>query len=297
MIPTLSSESDSNIRSSCKDRIEALEHWLRRLIDDLLTAAYGDYFTYADASGNRAIKKSLSELVDERRSKEPSRYPRKIDAVLLDDAINIVCNPRLYDLHFKAPFQHAFPNGLPETRTFLNRIAAPRNNLAHANSISLRQAEQIICYSNDVIDSFKNYYIERGMQSEYNVPTILKVVDSFGNTLTRSQFGEHPGGGILRSLADVPQFSLRPGDVLTIELEIDPAFPTDGYRLRWDVPGTGLPSQNSNRLVMPITVAHVAETLWISCTLTTTREWHRYGRHDDSIHISYRVLPPVQRDV
>jgi hypothetical protein len=53
---------DSEIRSVCRDRIEALEHWLRRLIDDTLTPVYGDYFNYTDEKGNRLISSKLSEL-------------------------------------------------------------------------------------------------------------------------------------------------------------------------------------------------------------------------------------------
>lgn len=294
MYPALLAANDSEIRSSCKERIESLEHWLRRLIDDLLSSAYGDYFGHIDVHGNRLIKKSLSDQVEERRAREPQRYPRKIDAVLLDDAINIICNPHLYNAHFKSALHNAYPNGVAETRIFLERIAAPRNNLAHANSIGLRQAEQIICYTNDVIDSLKTYYIERGMQNLYNAPSILKFVDSFGNTLTRSQFGSHPSGGILKSLIDDPRFYLRPGDVLTLEIEVDPAFTQDGYILKWKVPRKMPPLPHDNaRIVVPIAVEHVQEMLWINCTLITSREWHRHGSHDDTIHVAYRVLPPL----
>ena len=47
---------DAEIRSLCKEKIESLEHWLRRLIDDTLAPIYGDYFAHTDASGNRLVK-------------------------------------------------------------------------------------------------------------------------------------------------------------------------------------------------------------------------------------------------
>ncbi|HEX4950262.1 MAG TPA: hypothetical protein VFZ34_26595, partial [Blastocatellia bacterium] len=84
---------DLETRSICKEKIESLEHWLRRLIEDVLRPVYGDYFVYKDASGNRLINSKLSQTVEERRAKEPLRYPRKIDAVLLEDAVNIICKP------------------------------------------------------------------------------------------------------------------------------------------------------------------------------------------------------------
>jgi len=100
--------TDSELRSICKERIEALEHWLRRLIDDVLTPLYGDYFMHADAKGNRLIRGSLSQQVEERRAKEPSRYPRKIDAVLLEDAVDIICKPELFKNHFSKALYDAF---------------------------------------------------------------------------------------------------------------------------------------------------------------------------------------------
>ena len=108
---------DSEIRHISKQKLEALEHWLRRLIDEVLTKAYGDdYFSYMDESGNRLIKKKLSDSIDERIRKEPNRYSRKVDAILLDDAIDIVCNPSLFNKHFKEPMSQAFPNGREVTR-------------------------------------------------------------------------------------------------------------------------------------------------------------------------------------
>jgi len=174
---------DSEVRSQCKEKLESLEHWLRRLIDDTLTPVYGDYFSFTDQVGNRLIKNSLVQQVAARRVHEPARYPRNIDAVLLDDAVDIVCKPDLFQKHFRQALSKAFPDGREEARTFLGRLLAPRNNLAHANAISARQAEQIICYSNDVIDSLKDYYRTLGMHEIYNVPTILKVTDSFGHAL------------------------------------------------------------------------------------------------------------------
>ena len=202
MLTHLSSIKDSEIRSICKEKIESLEHWLRRLIDDMLTPIYGDYFSYTDTLGNRLIKKSLVQQVATRRANEPLRYPRNIDAVLLEDAVNIICKQDLYQNHFKPALVEAFPNGHDEAKTFFDRLLVPRNNLAHANAISIRQAEQIICYSNDVIDSLKIYYRAQGMQEAYDVPLILKVTDSFGNVFTRSQLSLCHYGGIMRSFLD-----------------------------------------------------------------------------------------------
>lgn len=296
MLENLLRMSDSEIRSICKDRIESLEHWLRRLIDDMLSPPYGDYFTHVDSHGNRLIRKSLSDQIDQRRRSEPGRYPRKIDAVLLDDSIAIICNDQLFGLHFRAPLSQAFPEGREEARTFLQRLVAPRNQLAHANAISLRQAEQVVCYSNDVIDSLKAFYIGAGMQSEYNVPLILRVTDSFGSTYMRSQFQANPGGGILKGMYDEPRFYLRPGDTLTVEVEVDPAFDPGTYELQWSA-SSGLPLDIVDRpkIAVAITRRHVAEQFYLFCRLATKREWHRLpGGLDDQLVIAYKVLPPIE---
>src|SRR5450756_2124003 len=90
--------TEDQIRNLCKEKIESLEHWLRRLIDEKLSASHGDYFSYIDGAGNRLIKKGIVDELEERLKKDPTRYSRKIDAVLLSDAIDIICNPQLYSI-------------------------------------------------------------------------------------------------------------------------------------------------------------------------------------------------------
>ena len=288
--------TDSEIRSVCKEKIETLEHWLRRLIDDLLIPAYGDYFQYVDSTNNRLIRKSLSEQVAGRQLREPSRYPRKIDAVLLEDAVDIICKPELYKAHFRGPLKDAFPDGLDEARTFLIRLLPARNHLAHANAISVRQAEQVVCYSNDIIDSLKSYYRSMGMQQSYNVPLILKITDSFGNVFTRSQLGPCHDGGIMISFLDTDDMFLRPGDTLILEIEVDPSFATDEYKILWTStkPWDKSPLTDK-RVVIPITNRQVAQQFDVQCRITTNKDWHRmHMGADDFLMLYYKVLPPLE---
>ncbi|MDC4496190.1 hypothetical protein NQ777_06285, partial [Acinetobacter baumannii] len=74
--------SDAEIRQICKERIETLEFWLRRLIDQEFLKIDSDYFNFQDEKGNRLIKRSIADKVIERQSKEPERYSRYIDATL-----------------------------------------------------------------------------------------------------------------------------------------------------------------------------------------------------------------------
>lgn len=295
MSADLISMKDSTIRNLCKEKIESLEHWLRRLIDDTLTPVYGDYFSHADPSGNRLIKNALAQQVATRRAAEPLRYPRDIDAVLLEDAVDIICKPDLFQNYFHPAMREAFPDGRDEARTFLKRLLVPRNNLAHANAISSRQAEQIICYSNDIIDSLKSYYRAMGMQETYDVPLILRVTDSFGNTFTRSQFQPCHDGGIMLMFFDQPHMHLRPGDTLTLELEVDPAYDPNSYSIRWT---STKPWQNepatSAKVVIPISNKQVGQQFSVHCSITTNRDWHRmHMGADDFLMMYYKVLPPI----
>jgi hypothetical protein len=287
----LDEQKDSDIRSICKDRIEALEHWLRRIIDELLKAKYGDYFKYVDQKGNRLFGQKLIEQVENRRTKEPTRYPRAIDAILLDDAIDIICRPDLWTL-FRVPLQMAFPDGSAEARTFLTRLTDPRNRLAHANPIGIRAAEQVICYSNDVIESLKFYYRDQGMQQQYNVPLILKVTDWLGNVYMKNQFSPHPGGGGALDFRARKEYLLRVGDVITIEIEVDPSFDPAEYTLLWQGKGINPPLETP-RIVIPITASQVAESFWLHGKVISKKEWHRLNHYDDEIILGYKVLPPT----
>ncbi len=283
--------TDAEIRNLCKEKLESLEHWLRRLIDETLTAKYGDYFSYVDAKGSRLIKNDIVQSLEERRRREPDRYKRRIDAVLLDDTVAIICNPQIYP-HFKPAFDNAFPDGASEARTFLKRLTNPRNNLAHANPISLRQAEQIICYSNDIIDSIKIYYTATGMQEDYNVPLILKVTDSFGNVFHRNELFYSPFGYLVKSYKEERQYFLRPGDVLTVEVEVDPSFDPSEYTVNWTI-ATSQVIADSPKLVLVITEEHVGEQLDVECEVKSRKSWHRLGvRGDDLLDLYCKVLPP-----
>jgi hypothetical protein len=285
--------SDSEIRSICKNKLESLEYWLRRLIDKKLSDNYGDYFSHEDAKGKRLIDKNIVKSLTERIAKEPSRYPRKIDAVLLNDAINIICNPQLFNSHFKEPLSLAFPSS-EVTRLFMKRLIAPRNCLAHANSISLRQAEQVICYTGDIIESIKNHYIKYNMETEYNVPLILKGTDSFGNSFHNHQCNTFGGGGILKDLSNDPLSYLSPRDTITLEVEIDPSFPRESYVISWYLAEMSIPDSNKPKITREITEKEVSTQLQIKCNVTTNKDWHRLsGGKDDFLMFIYKVLPPT----
>ena len=285
---------NSEVRSSCKRKLESLELWLRRLIDQTLSAQFGDYFNHKDANGNRLIANRISSPVADRMIREPDRYPRQIDAVLLDDAISIICNPSLY-IHFQPALELAFPDGCEEARTFMARLTDPRNKLAHANPISSHDAERVFCYSSDIIGSISHYYSNQNMNQEYNVPLFVRFTDSFGNAVHRDQMQPIHDGGVMKIFHRDTDCDLRPGHTLSIEVEVDSTFDPSAYTLRWTSPnGLSQSVPNGPKANIEITAKQVAQQFSVMCTLTTRNEWHRMGGgKDDFLMITYRVLPPI----
>ena len=168
------------LRDHCRRAIEALEFWLRRSIDTALAEAYGaDYFSAVDEQGNNVINAELRRSLGERRDANPNRYARLIDAALLEDEIRIICNPNLYPRFFGQALNEAFPVGREQAKATLDRLVGPRNALSHNNPVSVREAEQVICYSGDVIESLKKFETpgrERTKKRRGKVPIPAKLL-------------------------------------------------------------------------------------------------------------------------
>ena len=279
-------------RSLCKIEIENLEIWLRRLVHESLSKGYGkNYLEHKDENNNYLINRKIMQDVNDRIKQEPKRFPRCIDAFFLSDLIYIICRDDLYNKFFKDPFFKAFPNGNNEARTFLERLVDPRNALYHANPISDRQAEQVICYCHDIIDSLKEYYFGMGTEREFNVPRIIKLTDSFGNTTHLNEIESHIGPWFFNK---DPKNYLRPGDRLGIEVEIDPSFDTSSYTIEWDINGNTISKYTNNtKISLEIEVKHVRIYFSVACSIISNKIWHKHGICDDKIDLLYKVLPPL----
>lgn len=286
--------AEAELREICRIRLENVERWLRRLVHEELSKHYPNYLQAKRPDGARVIKTRIAKDAQDRRDANPERYPRDVDAFLLDDLVDVVSNPLLYP-YFRLALRQAFPDGRDEAQTFLKRLIAPRNALAHANQLTLRSAEQIVCYSGDIIASLKTYYRDIGMENDYNVPTILRVSDNIGNSFERSQLSIVHDGGVGMFLAK--KVSLRPGDVLTLEIEIDPSFDPTTYDIRWaSVKPMSADRTDSHRIIINITESIVAQEWTLQFRITTKNSWHRMEMGaDDFLLLSYRILPPIWR--
>lgn len=288
----LSRFTELELQAMCQVQLGMLELWLRRLIQDRFEYVYANDILHAKhSSGSFIVKKEIRESVRKRIQDRPGRYSRSIDAALLDDLISIICNPQIYRACFVAALICAFPGGADEARTFLHRLAAPRNRLAHHNPISIRQAEQVVCYSNDIVYALREFYEMSGTADEYNVPRILRMWDSFGNVQHTQANAEE---GQYFDYSDNPTSYLRPGDTLTIEIEVDPSFWNEGYKIKWGPTYAAFEGDRLKKLILPIENQHVSRKLPIIIQVISNKDWHRLGPYFDDFWVAnYRVLPPV----
>jgi hypothetical protein len=290
----LSKLTQLDLRDACRARLEMLELWLRRLIHEQFEQEYSkDILNAKNKAGDFVLKKRIRENIEKRLHDQPERYKRPVDAALLDDLITIICKPDTYKSCFAIALKVAFPQGAEEARNFLGRLLTPRNHLSHANPISIRQAEQVICYSNDVVYALRDFYAMRGKADAYNAPSILRMWDSFGH-MEHAQ-AAHANMPHKFDYSDDPASCLRPGDTLTIEIEVDPSFSEEGFIVKWSSMFVDQDQQGERlvKLVLPVENRHVGRELQFDIKIISHQDWHRHQVWDDIWRVIYRVLPPI----
>lgn len=285
---------ENELREHCKRAVEALELWLRRFIDDKLSSAFGaNYVDATRTDGTRVLRAELSRSLKGRASKEPQRFPRPIDAALLDDLISIVCNPILYEAYFAEGLAGAFPSGPDTLRIFLERLITPRNALYHANPLSVHDAHRILCYTMDVVASLKSYYARVNVAQQFNVPTVIRVSDSLGQVSYLSGPTRTATGFTMLDYSRDEGTFLRCGDTLSIEVDVDPTFDSKEFEIEWVVANISAPMVSGRKFVLVLTERYVATRFCVSCRVISNKSWHKLGTHDDQIDIAYRILPPL----
>lgn len=267
------------LRSYCRSAIESLEMWTRRLIDDLLREKYGPHYLEAKEGNTPIIKSAVKERAQKILSTKQSSSLREVDGLFLEDILYILTKDDLYYPLFKPVLDYVYPNNKQAIRMFLERIIPIRNDLSHANPISVRQAEQVICYSHDFVEGIKEYYKMKGKEKMWNVPTIIKITDSLGN--------EHD------KRHNKVDHIFYVGDSYTLTAEIDNSFSPDEYTIRWlnmlgqEYSGT----TNLHQISLTFTNRHVGEHLSIRCLVSSKKDWHRHNFCDDEKSVNMTVLP------
>lgn len=279
--------SEAEIRNSAKETLESLEHWSRRIINDKFVEKYGtDYFDYKLENGERLVKNDILKNIADRMKDNPKRFPRKIDAILMEDIAYFLCKDNFYKDFFSNILESAF-SGQEEVRSRMEVLKDIRNKLYHGNPISYREAEKVICYSHDFIDCYKEYYVKIGKEQEYNVPYITKVQDSLGRCGYRDETKAE------KLSLPYEQTKLRPGDVYKIWVEVDASFPEDFYEIIWSMNDKKVAT--GKEFIFIPTVDMVSSMEFVYCSLVTKRKWHKYRTYDDGFSVFLgEILPPIE---
>jgi hypothetical protein len=283
--------SEDKIRNISRQSLETLAYWLRQVVEESMTAKYGNnYFDAVDTGGSLLLPVERINTLKARQSAEKDRYVRLIDAAFLEDLIAILCQPDLYKAIFNKYFKFSYPNGVSELRNVLNKLIDPQNRLTRADPITHRQAEQVICYSHDITDAIKYFYSQHDLHMEFNVPRIIRFKDSFGNEVHFDKSSKHS----MISFIGKKAFYLRPEDTLALEVEIDNSFSEEEYTIEWrsikKIPNFG----NAKKISFLINEQHVGEELSFQCVLTSNKSWHRMQQgYDDLLLVWYTVLPGI----
>lgn len=288
--------TETELRDLCRHHIDTFENWSRRIIDETFKTCYSpDYFNFMISENQPLIKSEIKRRIEQRIKENPGRFPRKIDAILLEDIEYFLCRDDLYSNQFKSVLE-PFYSGVLEVRKVFNRLIPIRNKLSHGNTISIHEAEQCICYTGDFIDVYKQYYLTIGKERDYNVPVFLRIKDSLGNDIVRedsSSLWELYFYG-----TSAPKIQLRSGDSYKLWVEVDSSFDNSFYEIRWTVKqdySTIIKKGTGNVIDFTLNNKNVSYAPEIYISLTTKRDWHRFHNVDDIIKLNYgEILPPVE---
>lgn len=277
--------SQDELRSFCRNSIESLELWARRLIYEKMSKKYGVDFIHVKVNGVPIIKKEIINHIDEMQKKNPDKYKKAVDTLFVDQIVYFMCHPVFYRHLFKEALDYIYPEGKDEARHFLNKLVEIRNPLSHANPISIHQAEQAICYSHDFIEGLKEYYKKKGEEQVWNVPKIIRIKDSLGNVF------EPKESMIGLRIAD-KKIELSCGEKYSLEVEIDNSFDESEYTIEWKVFRRKNTFTNQDRVQIIIDENDVSIDALIECSIISKKTWHKHLYYDDRITINYTVYPP-----
>jgi len=278
------------LRVACRQRLEACELWLRRLVHDRFQQEFGDsYIQSAHIAGQAVFNSEIRKHVTARLKAEPDRYKRPIDTLQLDHLATVICKPEAFKNFFRQAFQYEFPIGNDYLRLIISRIVPIRNALSHANPLTIADAERVLCYCSDIISSLTQHYAALGMNQEFNAPLFTRFSDSLGHV-------EHPSRSN-EQLNFTKSTALRCGQSVRFEVEVDSHYSPDEYTVKWQVANisTGESGIGSS-FELTLLPRHVNQSFSMFVSVTSIRDWHRHGNHDAQLVVVYTVLPPVPED-
>ena len=289
----LYSYTQEELRSICRNSIESFEVWARRIIHEKLTNTYGaDYFDVDIGNNEKILNADHYKKYQHIKHSNPERCQRPVDAIFIEALIYILCKEKLYRTLFKDVLDYTYPEGREEVKEFLNRLIKPRNPLSHANPISIRQAEQILCYTNDFIDAVKQYYIRIGAEKMWNTPRFIKISDSLGNDFYPPE--EHTISATFFMKNFIENHSFHVGDIYKIWVEVDSSFNDNEYEIKWRYNADRTHkkgSDNEKEFSLIFTEQQIGSDAYIECTLIQKKAWHKHKGYEHKVDIRFQVLP------
>ena len=282
-----------NVRSECRREIENLEIWLRRLVHQTLAPISPTYLTL-EQDGRFVFKKSIRENANNKFVVNADAYARPVDACTFDDVIYIVCHPSIFDSYFKNFLSGAFSLGRNEAQSYLGSLVPIRNNLSHANPITLKQAYRVFFVCGEVIESIKNRYKDLGVQNKFNVPLIQAYRDSFSRNAGPEEIRRMNNGEATLSFKFIKQNEWPEafvGERIDFEVDIDPSFELGSYTVWWTIDAKKFGEGRSASIVLED--AHVGEHVRVLCWVKTDHEWHRLNNCDDVLYVNLKIFPSL----
>jgi hypothetical protein len=278
--------TSNEVATSCRQRIETCELWLRRIVHDTLSKEFGqNYIEDAKVTGQAVFNTAIRKHVEGRVAKQPDSYARPVDTLQLDHLETVICKNDVYALFFKHFFSYSFPMGCQHVKLTLSRLIPIRNALSHANPITTHEAERVLCASSDIISSIAECYRLTGMNNEFNAPSFIRISDSLGNVhIPQTTNGQW-------HLTESNK--LRPGEIIRIEAEVDTSFEPKDYVVTWRIGVAEDLTTIGSSLHLPLEVKHVSEMLVIELSVLSTKSWHRHNFFDARMLVCYKVLPPI----
>jgi len=263
---------------SCRSRILSCELWLRSLIDDTLRDALGDrYHESVLPGGNPLFSKKMRSRIARYCPSDPNRFPRPVDALLLDDLGSLLAKEDAFKIYFRNALIGGFPFGSNQVRQVIKILVGYRNAVFHANerSLSFHDLERVLCYSSDFIATIKSHYATMSNQSKFPAPMFTRYSDSLGNVRQITKARDD------LSFTDEPLYR---GETATFMVEVD-----GNYKVVWRLRGVVV--QEGCNFSLLLGNEHVGERLPLQVEVVSNKEWHRMNMVDALITFNYEVLP------
>ena len=278
--------SIDEINAACRNELNSLELWLRRIIEELLVPEYGnEYWNACDSDGQYQFNTKLRERL---------KAGEQLTETYFSDLSHIICRESLYKKYFSKVFQTQPPKNrqqlsgmltcLDDLRQTYRFLKDKRNDLSHARSVTVRDAERIVCYSHDIIDAIKEYYRKMG-DKDFFGPRIVSISDMWGD-IPRSSWGCGIVG--VNVINRTQKETLYPGDEIRISVIIDPSYEGD-YTVEWKLDNNFFVSIEGQTFTHKIQNSDVNEMYGISCTVISSEESHNHGKYDDKAKLIYRI--------